>query len=167
MDDLALKNALGRKGELTAEIDELQKKLAELKRDLARTDQFISDWNVFAGLAKAESAPAATSSKAQNPERALVGDRAATALQVAGHPLSRSELFDALSKMGLSITGKDPQMVLSTMMWRMQDRFVRIPGFGYWFRDQPCQVAGYEPGDIPDSRDKKHDELQNELEKLI
>jgi hypothetical protein len=45
----------------------------------------------------------------------------------------------------MRITGKEPEKILSTSMWRMQDRFVLLQGFGYWLRDQPYAPAKYQP----------------------
>ncbi len=36
-------------------------------------------------------------------------------------------------------------MVLSTMLWRMKDRIVRLPQFGYWIADKEYVPAGYDP----------------------
>lgn len=41
--------------------------------------------------------------------------------------MPRKELFNALAKEGLVIHGKDPEMVLITMLWRESDTIVRLP----------------------------------------
>jgi hypothetical protein len=148
--DTALSNAKARLTELSAEMLNLQTKTSELRQEKARVEQFIADWNAFAGII---SDPESSSSpKSSNPHRVVVGNIAEKTIKQAGRPIPRTDLFAALNAAGLHITGKDPEMVLSTMMWRMQDRFVRIPRFGYWMRDRPCAVANYKPGDIPDTR---------------
>ena len=35
------------------------------------------------------------------------------------------------------VHGADPSVVLSTMLWRMKDRFIWIHGRGYWFTGRP------------------------------
>jgi hypothetical protein len=51
-----------------------------------------------------------------------------------------------LTERGLIIEGADPEMVLSTMLWRSKDRIVRLPKFGYWVAERPYVSAGYVPG---------------------
>lgn len=46
---------------------------------------------------------------------------------------------------GLVINGKDPQMVLSTMLWRKRDQVARVNGGGYWLAEVPNEAAGYDP----------------------
>lgn len=81
----------------------------------------------------------------KNPSRTAVGAVAKDIITDVKRPVPREELFALLGARGVTIHGKDPQMVLSTMMWRMQDQFVRLPGHGYWLRDLPWGPAGYEP----------------------
>lgn len=59
--------------------------------------------------------------------------------------MPRKELFNALAKEGLVIHGKDPEMVLSTMLWRASDTIVRLPPHGYWPKDTPFSPAQYDP----------------------
>lgn len=166
--DSAIQNAKARRDDLAAKINDLQTKIADYKKDLARVDQFISDWNAFAGVeSEQESGLQGIEAKKANPSREEVADMAAVLIEKNCAPILRADLFRLIEDRGLHIHGKNPEMVLSTMMWRTQDKFVRIPGWGYWFRDRPFPPAKYQPGDIPDSRSKREDESQDELEKLI
>lgn len=165
MSDTAIQNAQARRDQLAAEINDFQHNITVLKQELARVDKFIADWNAFAGIeADAESK---TTEKKANPPRNRVGEEAAIIIDQNARPVPRADLFKALAERGFHIYGKDAEMVLSTMMWRMQDKFVRIPAWGYWFRDRPFPPAKYVPGNIPDTRDKKADDELNEVENLL
>lgn len=164
--DSAIENAKARRIKLLFEINDFQSKVLDLRKELARVDQFIADWNAFAGIETEPESPV-QGGAIKNPPRDEVGDRVEWLLDRNGAPMMRADLFRALAEKGIVINGKDPEMVLSTMMWRMQDKFVRIPSWGYWFRDRPFTPAKYKPGDIPNSRDKAEDDAQNEIEKLF
>lgn len=83
--------------------------------------------------------------RTSNPSRGQVADLALAMIRDAGHPLSRTELYDGLTANGLKLEGKDPLMVFSTMLWRERDRVTRIRGHGYWPADQPYPPARYFP----------------------
>ena len=59
--------------------------------------------------------------------------------------MPRKALLKAVTERGIILSGKDPEMVLSTMMWRMQDEFVRLPRWGYWLKNRPYEPAEYDP----------------------
>ena len=65
-------------------------------------------------------------------------------IAVAGRPVSRGELFPRLRELGINIDGKHPQMVLSTMLWRMRDQVVRLAE-GYWLAEEPYPPLAYDP----------------------
>ena len=37
---------------------------------------------------------------------------------------------------------------MGTIMWRLREHFVNLPGFGYWLRDHPYPLADYDPNDL-------------------
>ena len=59
--------------------------------------------------------------------------------------MSRDDLFAALTEKGVIIHGKEPPVVLQTMLWRMSDRIIHLKGFGYWSKDQAYEPAAYDP----------------------
>lgn len=73
-----------------------------------------------------------------------MGKHAREIILDAGRPVPRKELFEDLASRGIHIHGKDPEMVLSTMMWRMPQDFIRLAGYGYWLRELPYAPANYE-----------------------
>ena len=85
----------------------------------------------------------------KNPDKAEVGKVAKVIIYAAQKPVPRTELFQALAERGIRIHGKDPEMVLSTMMWRMKEDFVRLPHHGYWIKSLPWKAAKNEPGIDP------------------
>lgn len=167
MSDQALKNAVARRDALAAEINSYQQKIDDLRKEIVRAERFISDWNDFAGVNFSLDAASDDAAAPKNPDKELVGDNVDLLLELAGKPIKRAELMKELNNRGIVLHGKNPTMVLSTMLWRMQDRFVRIPRFGYWFRDQPYEPAGYVPGSIPNTLGKDTAELQESLEEIV
>ncbi|HVV78557.1 MAG TPA: hypothetical protein VHD59_02940 [Pseudolabrys sp.] len=153
--DPAFVNAQERRDTIVSELSLAQQKVDELRKELARVDQFLRDWRAFAGEIEEEPEFAMTADSppvGKNPDKQLIGDLAEASMVTKGRPIPRRELMEDLKKNGVFLHGKNPDMILSTMMWRMQDRFVRIPGFGYWFRDEIYTPAKYRPGSIPDTR---------------
>lgn len=148
MTDAALDNAHTRRGALAAEINVLQQRLERARRELQLVDEFIARWHTFASLDEGEalirpdspvdkSDTEARKGRPTNPSRAVVGDVVESLLRTWGSPASRATLFHALPANGIEIHGTNPEMVFSTMLWRLKDRFVRIPGKGYWFAGEP------------------------------
>jgi len=82
----------------------------------------------------------------KNPDRLTVGAHVKQIINELKRPVLREDLFNALAERGIVIHGKDPQMVLSTMMWRMPQDFIRLAGHGYWLRALPWAPANYEGG---------------------
>ena len=151
MADIALENAERRRDALATEINGIQQQLEVKRKELERVKQWIEDYRAFSnGTLEFElSAPPAPRAKkgkkTANPDRQIVGDHVEDILKTVKKPMSRDELYESLKLEGLEIVGKDPLMVFSTMMWRMQDRFVRLPGHGYWLANEPYPPARYIP----------------------
>ncbi|MGV9007112.1 MAG: hypothetical protein ACOH1H_10285 [Brevundimonas sp.] len=146
MSDAAIDNALNRRGALAQQINIQQQRLEELRRELSLVDEFIARWHTFAGLEADqplipanESVDKSATGKRRpvNPPREVVGDVVEALLKERGEPASRASLFEALPDRGIVIEGADPTMVFSTMLWRMKDRFERIPKRGYWIKGEP------------------------------
>jgi hypothetical protein len=150
MADSALQNAEIRRDALASEINQLLQRVNELKADLAKVDRFISDWHEFSGdaLSRPDVDPIPRKRATGNPDRKEIAKLALDLIEARGAPVSRNALFADLENAGIALRGTDPKMVLSTMLWRsMRDGFnlVRLPGFGYWFRDRPYPPANYDP----------------------
>ena len=147
MTDVALENARARQAEIERrvmatreEIEDLKDLLDRLQSELAEMKKFVHTWHVLAGiptpsaseqngkLLQNESKP----KKPKNPDRDLVAEACVEYIRAAGKPLGRAELFDRLHADGIIIQGKDPQMVLSTMLWRSKGKIERLAKGGYW-----------------------------------
>lgn len=159
MPDAALDNAHARRGSLAAQINVLQQQLEGLRRELQLVDEFIARWHTFASLEDgAPLIPADNTvdnsperekkARPSNPPRSQVGDVVEGLLREWGRPATRARLFEELPAHGIYIEGTDPAMVFSTMMWRMRDRFERVPGRGYWLKGVP--IPGEAPSTLPD-----------------
>jgi hypothetical protein len=153
MTDTAIKNAMARRDELHAEIAEYERAMKNARAEAERVETFIAGWAEFAdeeskravGIFGGGRDTARPPKKPVNPKKEDVVSVAELILLSRGHPMGRSDLFHALGEHGIHLHGKDPEMVLSTMLWRMQDKIVRIHPYGYWVRNMPCPSVGYDP----------------------
>lgn len=170
MTDTALANATKRRDLLAAEINSLAQRASDLKRDLAIVDAWIARWHEFAGdpIAPTETAEVASMTAtvsslktgvegnaepkrrraAGNPKKEDVAEAVRQIIQERGEPVSRTELFKVLAARGTIISSEtDPEMVLSTMLWRMRGRVIRLQSGGYWLPEKPYPEVGYDPAD--------------------
>lgn len=159
MSDPALQYAQIAREALATEINALNQKLEQARARLAEVDAFIRAWHDFAKkgertdnihpveiASSPDSEPRPPARKRpKNPPRDLVGDRVEEILRGWGQPANRKEIYNELRNVGVHIQGSDPEMVLSTMLWRMRDRFIRLKGFGYWIASEPFAPASYDP----------------------
>lgn len=147
MTDKALETAAARLDFNLAEIDKvvrekavLDARLSELRADVERVSNFITTWHEMVGkpppaqleLNVNEAPKKAPRKRPKNPDRRDVAKEAVRLIVDAGMPLSRREIYERLAEQGLTIVGKDPEMVLSTMLWREKGIIQRLPGGGYW-----------------------------------
>ena len=158
MTDAAYRNAEKQRDDLLKAIGEHQAAIEEARKTLSRTEAFLREWRVFAGVEEEEEPPPLHTEPKRvrvrlrdNPPKEKVGDAVEQLLKMYGRPISRDVLFEMLSDGGIQIQGKDPKMILSTMLWRMPDRFVRLPGHGYWWKNHAYAPANYDP-DAPASQ---------------
>lgn len=158
MTDQAIQNAAATRDELMAKVAAAEKQIAEWREKIARAERFIKDWEEFSG----QSAPASlvavsevTVSKSKphqkpkNPKKEEVAEVARQIIRERGEPMTRDELFEALTSKGITIHGQNPPVVLQTMLWRMQERIVHLKGYGYWPREDAYMAADYVDGSEP------------------
>lgn len=153
MSDTALQNALDRRGMLSSQISSLQQQLTVLQKELKIVDEFVARWHTFAVLGENEPLIQADDTvdnsdterkRPVNPPREEVGDVVESLLREWGRPASRARLFAELSSHGIIIQGANPEMVFSTMLWRMKDRFERVKGRGYWLKGEPIPAEAHD-----------------------
>lgn len=166
MDDVAKLNALARQAAVESEISELSQRIEFLRSELARIRDFLRVWDEFAGIQIREAVDTGDTGdnsvvdkptprpRLKNPSKESVAEAAREIIHKNGAPMKRSELFHYLYERGVVIQGTDPEMVLSTMLWRMQKRVARTSR-GYWLAEIPYPEAGYLPG--------SHNETENVL----
>ena len=160
MTDAALENAIAVRDGMAEKITRAEEQIKEWRSIRDRAERFIRDWEEFSGAkapgsVSAEPAPVTAKSlplkKPQNPKKEEVARVAQVILRDHGQPMSRDDLFDALRDRGIIIHGQNPNVVLQTMLWRMQEVIAHIKGFGYWPTKDECATAGYSP--IPPLQD--------------
>lgn len=81
-----------------------------------------------------------------NSNKENVASAAYKLVKMRGEPIKRNDLYDLLIEQGLVIDGKNPQMILSTMLWRVKDSgLIRLNGGGYWLKNEKYAPANYLP----------------------
>lgn len=146
----AYDKATVRLAEIKRQIEALRNQIKGLEREAGVLVGFIDTWHSLTGTKGEPSIPylpnqEKVSARGKNPSREEVGAAVEKILRKLGRPVPRTPLFEEVQSLGLTIHGQDPEMVFSTMMWRMRDRFVRLKKYGYWFKDEPCAFARYQP----------------------
>lgn len=159
MTDKALANAEAKRIQLLDRKRALLRELSEIDANVEQIDRFIRAWYAFAeddvNLAvdnltdsernESEQSPPERKRTTGNSPKEEVAAVAREVILERGTPIMRDELYDLLTARGLVIQGKDPKMVLSTMLWRVKDQIARVEGSGYWPTDVPNSEVGYEP----------------------
>ncbi|MCJ2137417.1 hypothetical protein MKK69_25810 [Methylobacterium sp. J-026] len=173
MTDRALANAVAKRDFASDEIESLTQRISALRQEVREAEAFISAWHQFAGVTPVETAftrseaaqhragshsisadglaqasPLRRTRVPGNPKKEEVARVAREIIEERGEPVLRSVLIQELANRGLSVRGADPEMVLSTMLWRVRDTsgLVRLPTGGYWVADRPHESSGYAPG---------------------
>lgn len=154
MSAAAKANAMAREGELLAKLADLKSKVHSVESELTALRSFLAALDHFErsaapapgliGVAR----PAETKRPRNNPSRDEVVSMVMEIIEAAGAPIQRQPLFDALVAKGVVIRGKDPTLVLATMLWRSQDKIVKLHGRGYWIASRPYPPASYSPSEL-------------------
>lgn len=172
MPDAALKNALLERDRISAEINRIQQRSEELRARASVVDSWVRAWYEFAGTTEhaVESADALSeqdeyiqdsvdakpesvdsgSERARatgNPKKETVAAEALKIIMEAGEPVARGDLYERLKTRNIIVEGKDPEQVLSTMLWRTRETvpIVRLRTGGYWLAQKPHEASGYDP----------------------
>jgi hypothetical protein len=148
--DSAYANAERRRVVLLNELERVEAQANTIRKQIEDVDRFLSEWRQYAGVTVADDVPSPSSTdtslkaaptrrgpRSNNPDKEIIGDEVQRMLEEFQRPMSRQRIFTELEQRGFKLEGSDPPMVLSTMLWRMKHRFVRIPGKGYWFAGKP------------------------------
>ena len=151
--------AVARLEAMAVKISRLEQQLLDARAEHHRAATFIENWEHFSGFphpsradTPAESQPTQpTGIEAQrlNPPKEKVAEMAIDILREAGRPLFRALLYEQMLKRGLVLHGKNPVVVLSTMLWRMSEVVPFIKGEGYWPKDDPLPGSMFDPADMP------------------
>ncbi|MDX8468953.1 hypothetical protein RFM26_24905 [Mesorhizobium sp. VK23B] len=164
MSDVALENAKALKIKALSEIARLEAELRGWHDRISMAEHFIDQWNAFASGAvenpvesvfaeQNKTAPSPVKRKAiRNSKKEDVAEAARAIIRERNAPVPRAELFQALVQRGLTMEGSDPEMVLSTMLWRMRTRVARLKSGGYWLADEPYPEGNYYPAPPEDVR---------------
>lgn len=142
------KQLLARKAELRREREAVDAQLQDVEKFLALYSTFSKGEQEHLPNFGTESGPESPRliRARTNSDKEDVADAARVVIARHGQPVMRADLFRELIELGLKIDGKDPEMVLSTMLWRQKDKVVRLKkGGGYWLPERPWEPAGYEP----------------------
>lgn len=124
MNDTLLDKALKRKGELQAELAEVERIITfyEARGNSEHRKQVSSP--ILKG-------------KAGQKRRGLpaqIGKAAEAVLIARGKPMTRGEIASVLIKQGFELPLTDPSKYVGTILWRQSIKFENREGEGYWLR---------------------------------
>ena len=155
MSDNALKNTKAKKKQLLDRKAELRREREKVDAELQEVEKFLALYEAFSASeqeplpnfrAESPREKAKDVRSRTNSSKEEVAEAARVVIASRARPVMRADLYQELVNMGLKIDGKDPEMVLSTMLWRQKDKVVRLKGRGgYWLPERPWEPAGYEP----------------------
>lgn len=164
MSDRALKNAEVQRDQLLAERNDLKARIADIEKRMAAADAFIYQWHQFADDKPVENVNVRVTGVSVEVAAGEVGitsdgrakgnsnkeDVAAEARRIVvelNKPVPRADLFALLVARGFVLKGSDPQMVLSTMLWRAGKAagIVNLKNRGYWKAEADWPEARYFP----------------------
>jgi hypothetical protein len=150
MSDSALENAMARRDILASEISSREAEIKEKRSEIERLNKWIKTWHDLSGIPApdpvANVPDTAFAPWQRNPKKEQVARMAVRILKETGKPMPRHELYEALKARGVTLLGSDPEMVLSTMLWRMRKVITRLPKLGYWPIEEPYPEGSYHPG---------------------
>lgn len=144
---------------ILSRVESLQSSLADAKSMLSHIDELLLSIAHLIHEAPSEgSRPLAQKKATGNPKKEAIAQEVHAYLRAAGGPLSRSELFSRLADNGFIIHGTNPEMVLSTMLWRTADQFgiERLGSGGYGLKSWRQSSA---PGATLGGSTKKGDDI--------
>ena len=141
---------LRRLGKVRRKRKELEKEEQRIGDDLILARKYLKVWrrneNIEGPLeplpssAVPQSRPRPTRERRPtNPAMSIVIDAVCAILAEAGRPLGTAELYDRLLARDIEIRGRNPDVVLTTMLWRSRDRLRRLDKLGYWPADLPIK----------------------------
>lgn len=162
MADAGRRNAEILRSRIVARMEQVSAEAADLQAQLENVDAFLDMLSQYEALQMSGDegveqekqlppvenrivAAAKGRKRPKNPDRETVVQLAYELIDLQGRPMGRAELFEQLANQGVVILGKDPEMVLSTMLWRSKDKIVRLDKFGYWMADKEYEPAKYNP----------------------
>ena len=173
--DKAVENALARRAQLRRELEEIEgflalydrfKSLGSAQATLgiiapatvapvagpAPSFASIDLENEDSGGAKEEqSSPSPPQVAGKGLSREELRPHIEAIIREAGRPLTRGNLLRKLDQRGTPVGGQaDRAKNMGTIMWRLKEHFVNLPGYGYWLKDVPYPALQYNP-ESPDA----------------
>jgi hypothetical protein len=144
------KQLVERKAALRKERDAIDIRLNDVEKFIALHASFaVGDTEILELFAKESNKPATKKQKTKririNSKKEDIAEAARVVIAGHGKPVMRSALFKELIEQGYTIEGTNPEMVLSTMLWRMKDKVVRLKQGGYWLAERPWEQSQYMP----------------------
>ncbi|TAV50394.1 hypothetical protein ELI30_19785 [Rhizobium leguminosarum] len=147
-----LKQAYDQRARAQANLNTINKFIAEMEaaaKTLAELDEGVPlnpvENSEDTPKIRKRSRPAALAfTSKKNPDKRDVAAQVAAMLMDSDKPLSRREIYENLKAAGIEIRGKDPEMVLSTMLWRAGEEFSieNKKGMGYILKGKHYGILG-------------------------
>ena len=127
-----------------------EKELRELREQYIELEFFIDGYmNSYESKVEQNKNKVKTKEVVDNSSKEAVAEAAYKLVKMRGDRIMRDELYDLLIEQGIVINGKNPKMILSTMLWRVKpSKLVRLKGGGYWLKDKRYDAENYIPEEI-------------------
>lgn len=151
-----LEQAIKLRNQLVTQRDQIRDRLAKTEELISQIEDFVAtlqQGNVSSIVDSGDGVPSANRiTEPPNPRKEEVARHVREIIEAEQRPMSRKELFQRLKARGVTLQGKKPEMVLSTMLWRAGEHagVIRIQRGGYWLKERPWPNAGYDPDNVFD-----------------
>lgn len=174
--DKAVENALARRTEIRRELEEIERFLGLYDRfkSLGSAQPTLGIMTATTAIADAAQSSIYASNAAQSwprpapkqehiessapqkPTKSLSREELRPHIEAiireAGRPLTRGNLLRKLDQRGTPVGGEaDRAKNMGTIMWRLKEHFVNLPGYGYWLKNEPYPPLKY----LPESGNEK------------
>lgn len=125
-------------------ITNAKRRKKELEKELAEIDQFLELAGKFSDPLFSETpSPSGGGTPVSNSKPGELVAASHKAIKANGKPMNRSELLNALTDVGIIVSGKDPANTLGTTLSRASEKIIHLKSFGYWIVDEDYPIAGY------------------------
>jgi hypothetical protein len=154
-------------------LENAEKRLEELRQEIARVERFIRDYHEFSGSAKRDQSdssvvpPGFDRDGNVSPQKDIrpvdkwrpdrrrvrpdeIAQMVERLIRDVGSPMTRGQIVEALALRDVDLPAADKARYIGTIIWRHKSIFVNLKGRGYWLRDARPVETGFGDDDSAD-----------------